>query len=54
MRTVSVSHEMNIGAGSVVTMSTEVIVDDDDDAEERGREASEFLARFSSGFSEAE
>ena len=49
MRTVRIEHEMHIGSGSVITVSTEVIIGNDDEAEERGAEAQEFLNRFIAG-----
>jgi hypothetical protein len=44
---------MQVGGGSIITVSTEVIIADDDEAEERGREAMEFLTSFITGAGEA-
>jgi hypothetical protein len=53
MRTVKVAYKIDAGSGNRMTIETEVIVDNDTQAEEAGKEAAIFIARFSEGMTQA-
>ncbi len=53
MRTVKITHDLDTGSGNRMQIETEVIVADDEEAKQAGREAQEFVSEFMEGLGEA-